>query len=138
MKKIFIVFYAFFSISHVLAQSKTEFSCITEKHTILVDKVDSATYRYRSWNKPKSTDVKPDMELKSKEVLVGGTGACRNTAYSFKVGKVDFILDNNINCIEGKPPANAIGNLYVLINGEEKNHYYCMNIRPLKTHQFIN
>ena len=126
MKKIFIASCAMLSITNALAQSKAEFSCNTEKHTILVDKVDASTYRYRSWNKPKSIDTKPDMELKSKDVSIDGTGVCRTTNYSFKVGKVEFKLDNNIDCVEGKPPANAIGNLHVLMNGEEKNHYYCL------------
>lgn len=60
-----------------------------------------------------------------KEVSVEGTGACRHTEYSFKTGKVEFSLDDDVSCIEGNPPANAVGNLNILINGELKNHYYC-------------
>jgi len=102
-----------------------DFICITEKHTIQVNKVDAATYRYRSWNKPKTTDLKPDMDLKSKDISVSGSGVCRHYEYSFKTGKVEFLLDDNKTCVEGKPPANIIGNLSVLINDELKNHYYC-------------
>jgi len=109
------------------AQGQTpEFICKTEKHTIQIDKIGVDTYKYRSWNRPKTIDSKPDMELTSKDVSISGTGVCRHTDYSFKTGKVEFLVDNNINCVEGKPPLNAIGNLRVFIGDVEKNHYYCM------------
>lgn len=104
----------------------SEFLCKTEKHTIQIDKIGAETYKYRSWNKPKTLDSKPDMELTSKNVTTSGTGECRHTDYRFKTGKVEFLVDNDINCVEGRPPANAIGNLRVSINGDEKSHYYCM------------
>jgi len=109
------------------AQAQTpEFICKTEKHTIQIDKIGADTYKYRAWNKPKNIESKPDMELTSKDVSISGTGVCRHIDFSFKTGKVEFLVDNNINCVEGKPPSNAIGNLYILINGEEKNRYYCL------------
>ena len=101
------------------------FRCVTVKHIIIISEPIKGTYHYRSWNKPKAISDKPDMDLKSKEVSVEGTGACRHTEYSFKTGKVEFSLDDDVSCIEGNPPANAVGNLNILVNGELKNHYYC-------------
>ena len=80
---------------------------------------------YRSWNKPKTTDLKPDMNLKSRDVSLSGSGICRHYEYSFRTGKFEFLLDNNKTCVECKPPANITGNLSVLVDGELKNHYYC-------------
>ena len=115
------------SFIYINAQAQTpEFLCKTEKHTIQIDKIGAETYKYRSWNKPKTFDSKPDMELTSKDVTISGTGVCRHIDYRFKTGKVEFLVDNDINCVEGRPPANAIGNLRVSISGDEKNHYYCM------------
>jgi hypothetical protein len=125
MKQLFFVLLCVISFSYSYAESRV-FTCITEKHTIFIDQLDSSNYRYRSWNKPKASDTKPDMELKSKDVKTEGTGACRHTDFSFKTGKVVFIVDDNVECVEKAPPKNVIGNLSVLINDEVKSQYYCI------------
>lgn len=122
--KNFIIIIGVFICTHTLADVRA-FTCITEKHTIFIDKIDSNNYRYRSWNKPKNSDSKPDMELKSKDIKVEGTGACRYTIFSFKTGKVEFLVDDGVSCVETAPPENAIGNLTVLINEEVKSSYFC-------------
>ena len=107
-------------------ENQSQFSCITEKHTILINKIDASNYRYRSWNKPKATDEKPDMDLISKDIATDGTGQCRSTTYSFTTGNVQIHVDDNTQCLEGKPPENISGNLNVYINNQLKNHYYCL------------
>jgi hypothetical protein len=107
-----------------------EFICTTEKHTIFIDKLDAKTYRYREWNKPKSTDTKPDMELKSSTVqIVGGT----SHYYTFKTGNTEFEVtdqwtgsnaDSNPNPSE--VPIGATGDLYIRSKGNLKSHYYCV------------
>lgn len=106
--------------------NQPQFSCNTEKHTILINKIDAANYRYRSWNKPKSIDEKADMDLISKDISTDGTGSMRATTYVFSTGNVQIRVDDNSSLGEGKPPANAIGNLNVYISNQLKNHYYCL------------
>jgi hypothetical protein len=94
MKKLLITIINIVICTHTLADTRA-FTCITEKHTIFIDNIDSKNYRYRSWNKPKTSDAKPDMELKSQDFKVEGTGACRHSEFSFKTGKVEFLVDDN-------------------------------------------
>ena len=114
------------SLNYVVVADTLAFNCNTEKHTIIIEDQGKGMYRYRSWNMPKAALDKPDMDLRSKEISVVGTGNCRHTEYSFKTGEVKFIVDDDISCVEGKPPKNAIGNLYVFISDEMKSHYYCL------------
>jgi len=102
------------------------FTCKTSKHTILIDTITANTYRYRAWNLPKSTHLKPDMEVLDGKMKYEGTGICGSNIYSFKTGNVEFNLDDSVNCSEEWPPKEAIGNLYVVVGGNEKNHYYCI------------
>ena len=120
-----IAFGGFCSVSAYGQSESAIFKCVTEKHTIVISEPAKGTYHYRSWNKPKAVSDKPDMDLKSKEVSVEGSGVCRHTEYSFKTGKVEFSLDDNVTCLEGNTPDNIVGNLNVLVNDELKNHYYC-------------
>ena len=106
--------------------SEVAFTCNTDKHTIVIEKLDAVNFRYRSWNKPKTMQEKPDMDLKSNDASVVGTGPCRHNEYNFKTGKVVFSIDDDLQCVEGKPPQNAIGNLNVYINDELKSHYFCI------------
>lgn len=124
MKKLFITIFSVIICTHALADTRA-FTCITTKHIIFIDKIDSKNYRYRSWNKPKTSGEKPDMELKSKDVKYEGRGVCRYTIFSFKTGKVEFLVDDGVSCVETVPPENAIGNLTVLINEEVKSSYFC-------------
>jgi hypothetical protein len=106
---------------------KIAFSCNTEKHTILIFQIDSDSYQYRSWNKPKPMSDKPDMDLKSKNI--DSVGSCQRY-YKFKTGKVEFEVTNQWSCLgKGETPPEAakgaIGDLYVRSSGEVKSHYYC-------------
>jgi hypothetical protein len=102
------------------------FVCNTDKHTIHIYQVDKNSFEYKSWNKPKSIDSTPDMDVISNEPgVIDGTGICRATTYIFKKGNVRFEVDNNSNCVEGNPPKSAVGNLNVFIKNELKSHYWC-------------
>lgn len=126
IKTISVIFTGIFFAGTSYAQTEKElFKCVTEKHTIIISEPAKGTYQYRSWNKPKAVSDKPDMYLKSKGVSVQGSGVCRYTEYSFKTGKVEFLINDDITCLEGKPPENIVGNLNILVNGELKNHYFC-------------
>lgn len=123
MKKYFFALLSIFSVS-VSAQV---FTCNTEKHSIQIYQLDKNTYEYKSWNKPKLITENPDMYVKDNDVItIDGTKECRTTNYTFKKGNVRFEIDNNANCVEGKPPKNAIGNLNVYIKDELKSHHWCL------------
>ena len=105
----------------------TVFTCSTEKHNIQVSKVDTNTYQYKSWNKPKSIKDKPDMDLKTS--TIDSVGSCQKY-YKFKTGNVEFEVTNQWSCLgKGESPPEsakgATGDLYVRIKGELKSHYYC-------------
>lgn len=102
------------------------YTCKTAKHTILVDGRSANTYRYRAWNLPKSTNVKPDLEVLNGVMEFQGTGVCATRYYKFKTGNVELSVDDSVACTESHPPKNAVGNLYVIVDGKETNHYYCV------------
>ena len=102
------------------------FTCKTEKHTIVISKIDANTYQYKSWNKPKLINEKPDMELKSSDFE--SHGGCSNF-YKFKIGKTEFTVSNQWSCSddEGRKEEliGATGDLWVRVNGKVRSHYYC-------------
>jgi hypothetical protein len=101
--------------------------CKTEKHNVIIDQLAGDNFRYRAWNLPKNTQGKPDLEIvQSGAMSSAGTGVCGDTEYHFKKGNIEIDVDNDVNCVEGTPPKDAVGNLWVFINGDMKNHYYCM------------
>lgn len=101
--------------------------CDTTKHAITIDRDPTTNFvRYRSWNRPKDKSEEPDMQVQPGEVLVAGTGPCRSTTYRFKTGNTGFDVANDVNCVEGTPPANAVGQLTVQIGGEIKSEYWCL------------
>ena len=125
MNKLILLMCLMFSTS--LFAESIVFSCNTEKHTINIYKnADQKTFTYKSWNKPKTTTEKPDMELKSSIYEVNGSGECRFEEYRFKTGKTEFAIDSNFRCTEKYPPKNAIGSLWVFINDDMKSHYWCV------------
>jgi len=102
------------------------FICNTEKHRIIVAKQSGSVFRYRSWNLPKTVIDKPDMEIFQEKVLSReGSGACKHSQYTFNTGNAQFIIDNNLGCTETDPPKNAVGSLWIFVNGDMKNHYWC-------------
>jgi hypothetical protein len=102
------------------------FTCKTKKHLVIIDKPsNSAAFRYRSWNFPQTTSQTPDMEVANGTEETQGTSPCTSTTYTFRSGKIEYVIDNNVTCVEREPPKGAIGNLSVLINGVEKAQYYC-------------
>jgi len=103
------------------------FTCKTPKHLIIIDMKSTNSYRYRAWNTPRNTILTPDVEVVNGLMTHEGTGVCGSNYYSFKTRNVEYILDDSVKCTEEIPPKDAIGNLYVLIDGQEKNHFYCFH-----------
>ena len=125
MNKILILISLAYSCGALADQ--VAFNCVTPKHNIVITKENGNLFRYRSWNIPKSTSEKPDLELKKKNASeIEGTGVCRHTRYLFTSGKTTIEVTDSTDCMEGEPPKNAIGNLFVFIDDEMKNHYYCL------------
>lgn len=101
--------------------------CNTTKHQVVIDRDPASDLvRYRSWNRPKERNEKPDMEAKPGEVAVEGTGNCRSTTYGFKVGNARFEVTDSVACVEGRPPENAVGQLSVFIDSQLKSEYWCL------------
>lgn len=117
---------ALVSVTSSAVAANADFQCNTLKHTIIVDQPTAGQYRYRSWNKPRPTNDKPDMEVKSGISEVSGTGACAHTDYTFKTGNVTFLVSDDINCGETAPPANVHGYLSVSVGGNEKANFWCL------------
>lgn len=103
------------------------FVCRTEKHTIRIDEIAKATFRYRSWNLPKTPDQKPDVSLTSSDFGIEGTGPCTYKMYKFKTGQVQYSVNEGVGCTEEAPPAGAKGSLGVSVNGTERAFFYCTN-----------
>jgi len=117
-----------YEISSVIPSTHI-FECETIKHIIKIDSEDNSSYRYRSWLKPNDVSNKPNLELinsSSNVIRDDGTGVCRHRTYTFKTGVTEILLDDNVNCGEEIPPNNAVGNLWIFVNEELKNHYWCI------------
>ena len=113
-----------FSAYSAVPVSNLVINCRTDKHTIQIDKFQES-YRYKSWNLPKSLLEKPDMEVSNGTLEVEGTGACSSQIWTFTKGAVKFVMDNGIACLEKAPPVGTVANLVVLIKGEEKTRLFC-------------
>jgi hypothetical protein len=120
-------FLTFFTITKPMAGENhpVVFTCKTPKHLIIIDMKSPNNYRYRAWNLPKNTSSTADVEVTNGKMTYEGTGVCGSKFYSFQNRNVEYHLDDNAACSEEIPPKDAIGDLYVLIAGQEKNHYYC-------------
>ena len=104
-----------------------EFTCKTEKHTIIITKAKDNNYQYKSWNKPKLITEKADIELISSELdTTGGSNK-----YTFKTGKTEYsVSDQWSRSIDDESRGEggrrgATGDLWISINGKVKSHYYC-------------
>jgi hypothetical protein len=127
MKNSIVYIFLFFSFLNVYA-NEIVFKCNTPKHKIVITKDKDNLYKYRSWNLKKDFFEKPDLELKRKNASeVQGTRECQITIFTFTSGNTKIELNDSVNCMEGNPPANSVGNLYVYIGNDLKNHYYCLS-----------
>ena len=114
-------------VQMVFNDPNLEFTCNTSKHKVIIDQASPTDgFRYRSWNAPKKSDTKPDMEVKAGSKEVSGTGPCRSTEWVFKTGNVRFEVSNSVSCVEKEPPKGAIGSLSVFIKDELKSQFWCM------------
>ena len=121
-----LVFLTGLSISTVSYAGGINFLCNTSKHHVEVSASGSNVYIYRSWNKPKSTHLTPDMEVGGGRLEADGTGPCTHSTYIFVKGKIRFEVGDDIRCGPDEPPKGATGNLSVFINDELKSSYWCM------------
>lgn len=88
--------------------------CSTTKHKIIVGENNNGVVTYRSWNKPKNMTEKADVQVSSKSAIqVEGTGPCRHTMMTFRIGKYEYALDDLKGCLESDPPKGAIAHISV-------------------------
>lgn len=100
-----------------------DFVCQTEKFRIVVDSV-ARTSRYRAWNKPHPVTGEPDLEIKSGEQTVEGTGPCAHPVWKFKNRSASYIIQD-LGCTEDAPPKDAKGMFEVQIQGQSKASGWC-------------
>jgi hypothetical protein len=70
--------------------------CETDKYLIRVDMLDDDSYRYTSWNKPKTISEKPDLVLFNGEQEFQGTMG--GVTYTFKNSDWVYIIDDVHMC----------------------------------------
>jgi opacity protein-like surface antigen len=102
-----------------------EYTCETKTHRIVVDELEGGKYRYRSWDKPKDLTESPNVDLKTGELSVDGTGVCSVPVYSFKKGDVVYSVNAGLGCSDGSEPAKATGQLIVNIAGKDAAPAWC-------------
>ncbi|MGR9046610.1 MAG: hypothetical protein ACU83N_15070 [Gammaproteobacteria bacterium] len=115
--------YACLCSANVFAEQ--DFRCNTSKHTVIVDRLPAGDYRYRVWNKPKSTTQTPDLIVLGGVDTVEGTGPCRHRLWTFNNGAVEYVV-STLGCTESFPPKGAIGQLAVFVGGEFKKSWWCV------------
>ncbi len=126
MKK-FLIICLFCFTKNVYAKDDS-FECKTSKHTIIISEIsDDHQARYRSWNLPKKTTEKPDLEIKKGKWDYEGTGICGSRVFKFKSGNVEYIASDGSHCLSPEAPENAVGFVDVEINGQSKNTYWCIH-----------
>lgn len=126
MKKFLIIFLLCFSKN---AYAKNDsFECNTNKHSIIISEISDDFYAYyRSWNLPKKTTEKPDLEIKKGSWSYQGNGICRSRVFEFKSGNVKYLVSDSNRCLQPEAPENAVGFVDVEINGQSKNTYWCIH-----------
>lgn len=102
------------------------FVCDTDKHHVVIDHVAGGALRYRVWNKPRSTDRKPDVEVRGGTEETGGTDPCVSTDWSFRRGNIVYEVSDSAACTDGKPPRGAYGMVSVTIDKEFASRYWCV------------
>lgn len=113
-------------ISCLAFADQAVFECKTDKHLVKVSKNSVGSFKYQSWNIPKPSTDKPDVEISQKDAYTTeGTGPCFTKYYNFKKDSTEYSISDNINCLERKPPASAKGELVVKIDSQEKAHFWC-------------
>lgn len=113
------------------AEGANDFTCRTKLHTVIVKQVAENQYTYQSWSSKKSLDSAPDLSLKGGTYDIAGTGACASRSWTFHAGNYQYTVSRDLACGPEAPPANAIGDLSVILNdprkgADLKGHWYCM------------
>lgn len=91
-----------------------QFACQTAKTRAIVDTARDGSPRYRAWNKPRTLDDKPDIEIAKGTASVEGTDGCTHMVWTFAdaTTKVDI---EELGCMpdSNQPPHGAVGVLDV-------------------------
>ena len=103
--------------------NKVRLTCSSEKFHIVIDSGSGDAVRYRAWNNPHVAPAKPDMDLPGTQGGEG-TGSCFHRMWTFKNGDVDYIVSEP-GCSEHAPPAHAVGQVEVRINGKMQLTSWC-------------
>lgn len=100
--------------------NQVQLACETAKYRIVIDTKET-TSRYRAWNKPRSAQDKPDLELTGK-LDYEGTGSCAHRIWHFT--NADTVYEvGEPGCTES--PQGATAQLQVLLKGKSQLETWC-------------
>jgi hypothetical protein len=101
------------------------YTCETKSHRISIEETENDEFRYRSWNKPKSLSVTPDMVLSHGKQTFPGTGICSVPTYTFTSGEVTYEVNGGLGCTDGSEPVKATGRLSVTKDSKQVTDDWC-------------
>jgi hypothetical protein len=107
------------------SKSGLVYTCETKSHRIAIDELEDGRFRYRSWNKPNSLSVAPDVDLATGKQEFEGTGVCSHSAYTFTTGKTVYQVEEGLGCTDGSEPSKATGHLTVTVAGKQVTDDWC-------------
>ena len=100
------------------------FVCRTSEFRSVVDRRPDGSFRFRSWNTPRSFSEVPDLQLLSGRSDIEGTGGCAHWIFSFEAEDATYSV-SEIGCSEAFPPDNAVGVFSVKSDGVEITTGWC-------------
>jgi hypothetical protein len=110
-----------------ISESKSgeiDLACSTKQFRIVIDSTRSESkVRYRVWNIPHSTKEKPDLELTGKRDIQG-TSPCTHRIWEFQNANAIYSMSEP-GCGQDAPPAGALAQLQVSIDGKQKVDAWC-------------
>jgi hypothetical protein len=101
--------------------TQVQLACETAKYRIVIDTNAETTSRYRVWNKPRSAQDKPDLELTGTQDYEG-TGSCAHRIWHFT--NADTVYEvSEPGCAES--PQGATAQLQVLLKAKSQLETWC-------------
>lgn len=101
------------------------YTCETKSHRISIEELANEEFRYRSWNKPKSLNETPDIDLAHGKQTFSGTGVCSIPTYTFRSGDVTYEVNGGLGCTDGSEPPKATGHLSVSVGDKQVTDDWC-------------
>lgn len=100
------------------------FVCRTTVFRSVVDRNVDGTLRLRVWNRPRPIDQTPDLELRSGQEGVEGTGVCGHRVFSFERDDTTYSV-SEIGCTAEFPPDDAVGRYSTRVGGAVTASMWC-------------